>query len=92
MLPILLSAFFYLDPQILLVPNANGKTADLLSRPNVNAQIHKISRKNSQRWLGTNKHTELSSLFTLQVLMLKLRGLCGPHRVTAGKSHRCSIQ
>lgn len=44
MIPIFLSVFFYADPQIPLVPNVNGKRADLLSPPNVNAQIHKLPR------------------------------------------------
>lgn len=80
MIPIFLSVFFYADPQILLAPDVNGKTADLLSCPNVNAQIHKIPREKQEQ-----TSTQKSSLFTLQFLMLKLRGPCGPHRVTAGK-------
>lgn len=55
MIPIFLSVFFYSDHQILLVPNVNGKSADLLSRPNVNAQIHKTLREEQSEIASTQK-------------------------------------
>lgn len=66
MIPIFLSVFFYSDHQILLVPNVNGKSADLLSRPNVNAQIHKIREKSSQTLPAHRNHASQGTVWPSQ--------------------------
>lgn len=86
MIPTFLSIFFYSDPQILLAPDVNGKTADLLL-------MHRFIRyreKNSQRLLGTNEHTEIIPLHF--VFDAETQGSVWPSQGHSRKGHRCFIQ
>lgn len=76
MIPIFLAVLF-----LRRSPNPSSPWCEWQDRWSiVNAQIHNIPREKQEQTT-----TQKSSLFTLQFLMLKLRGPCGPHRVTAGK-------